>query len=219
MQILFLGPPGSGKGTQCKRLTKELKLPHLSSGDLLREAVAAGTQAGVRAKQFMDDGKFVPDEVLINMFRDKLQAPECANGFILDGFPRNVAQAEALDKLLAELRKDLQVVIDLEIAPELLTERLIYRRICSNKVCNQPYHLKNHPPKQENTCDICGNALYQRSDDKEELVGKRNQEYAEQTIPLVDYYRKRGILKAINADDSEEKIYSNLVRAVQVPAK
>jgi adenylate kinase len=130
MQILFLGPPGAGKGTQCKRLTGKLNIPHLSSGDLLREAVKQGTVAGIRAKSFMDQGRLVPDEVLINMFRDKLQQSECTNGFLLDGFPRNVAQAEALDTLLAEIKKNLDVVVNLEVDEKLLTERITGRRVC-----------------------------------------------------------------------------------------
>jgi adenylate kinase len=219
MQILFLGAPGAGKGTQCKHLVKQLNLPHLSSGDLLREAVKAGTEAGIKAKQYMAEGKLVPDEVLINMFREKLQAPECAPGFILDGFPRNLAQAEALDKLLAELKKDLTVVIDLDVDEKLLMDRLTGRRICSNKTCNQPYHLVNIPPKKDNVCDICGGELYQRNDDKAELVAPRLEEYSKQTKPLIDYYSKRGILKRIDGNGDENQIFSNLMQAVRVPAK
>jgi adenylate kinase len=176
--------------------------------------------AGIRAKQFMDEGKLVPDEVLINMFREKLQTPECAKGFILDGFPRNVAQAEALDKLLAEIRKDLHVVVDLEVDEKLLMDRLTGRRICSNKTCNQPYHVTNIPPKTADVCDLCGSSLMQRSDDKAELVGPRLKTYAEQTKPLIEYYTRRGILKTVNGDGDEEQIFSDLMKAVHVvPAK
>lgn len=218
MQILFLGAPGAGKGTQCKHLTKRLNLPHLSSGDLLREAVKAGTDAGIKAKKFMDEGKLVPDEVLINMFRDKLQAPECAKGFLLDGFPRNSAQAEALDKLLGEIKKNLDVVIDLQVDEKLLMDRLTGRRICSNKACNQPYHLINHPPKTDNVCDLCGTELMHRSDDKAELVAPRLKTYSDETKPLIDYYKKRGTLKAVNGNGSEEQIFADLLKAVQVTA-
>src|SRR5581483_5962756 len=152
----FLGPPGAGKGTQCKRLADHLHLLHLSSGDLLREAVKAGTVAGIRAKQYMDEGKLVPDEVLINMFRDKLQQPECEKGFLLDGFPRNLAQAEALDALLKELKKELNIVIDLEVDEKLLTERIVGRPTCPNKACNAVYHIKFKAPKKEGVCDLCG---------------------------------------------------------------
>jgi adenylate kinase len=218
MQILFLGPPGAGKGTQCKKLAKKLCLPHLSSGDLLREAVKSGTAAGIKAKQYMDEGQLVPDEVLITMFNDKLQSKECANGFILDGFPRNVAQAQALDKLLVELQKQLNVVIDLEVNEALLLERLTGRRSCSNKECNQPYHIKFIPPKVAGVCDLCGSPLTQRADDKAELVAPRLKTYREQTKPLIDYFRSRGILKVVNGDGSEAQIFEELLKAVQVPA-
>jgi adenylate kinase len=218
MQILFLGPPGAGKGTQCQKLSAKLKLPHLSSGDLLREAVKEGTDAGKRAKQFMDEGKLVPDDVLINMFRDKLQKPECGNGFILDGFPRNVPQAEALDKLLGELKKNLNVVINLEVDEHLLTERIVGRRTCSNKACNAVYHLKFKAPKADNVCDLCGSELGQRKDDTAELVGARLKTYHEQTTPLTQYYGSRKILRSVKGDGTEEQIFQELLKAVQVPA-
>lgn len=218
MQILFLGPPGAGKGTQCKRLSAQLNLPHLSSGDLLREAVKAGTEAGVKAKEYMNTGALVPDEVLIAMFKDKLQTSECAKGFILDGFPRNLAQAEALDCLLSELRKNLGVVINLAVDENLLTERITGRRICSNKTCNTPFHLKFAAPKQADACDSCGSSLYQRDDDKESLVAERLKTYHIQTQPLIDYYGKRGILKTVNGDGAQDDIYAQLQKAVQVTA-
>jgi adenylate kinase len=219
MQILFLGPPGAGKGTQCQRLSAQLKLPHLSSGDLLREAVKNGTDAGKRAKQFMDDGKLVPDEVLINMFRDKLQEPACAKGFILDGFPRNVPQAEALDVLLKDLHKQLNIVINLEASENLLKERIVGRRTCPNKACNAVYHVKFKPPKKDTVCDLCGTELVQRSDDSEAVVDKRLKEYHEKTAPLVAYYKERKILRTVNGDGSEDQIFSDLLKVVQgVPA-
>jgi adenylate kinase len=218
MQILFLGPPGAGKGTQCQKLSAKLKLLHLSSGDLLREAVKMGTDAGKRAKEFMDKGQLVPDEVLINMFRDKLQQPECATGFILDGFPRNVTQAEALDKLLAELQKNLNVVINLEVDEHLLTERIVGRRTCPNKACNAVYHIKFKAPKADNVCDLCATALTQRSDDTAEVFPARLKTYREQTEPLIDYYGKRKLLRTVNGDGSEEQIFQELLKAVQVPA-
>ncbi|MBX9689071.1 MAG: adenylate kinase [Candidatus Obscuribacterales bacterium] len=210
MQILFLGAPGAGKGTQCKRIATQLDLPHLSSGDLLREAVKAGTAAGAKAKSFMDQGVLVPDEVLIDMFREKLAQPECKGGFILDGFPRNVAQAEALDKLLAEIKKDLSVVVDLTVDFSKLKERITGRRLCANKACNAPYHLKFAAPKVENKCDLCGSELYQRSDDKEELVEARLKTYSEQTAPLTAYYSKRNILKEVDGNGEADAIYAKL---------
>lgn len=218
MQILFLGAPGAGKGTQCKRLSARLQAPHLSSGDLLREAVKAGTGAGIRAKEFMDRGVLVPDEVLIAMFREKLQAPECAKGFILDGFPRNLAQAESLDGLLKEIRKNLSVVVNLQVDDELLMERICGRRVCASKSCAMPFHVKFAPPKKENTCDACQSELMTRSDDKAELVSARLKTYNEQTAPLIEYYQKRGLLKTVDGNGDQEAIFAELLKVVQVPA-
>lgn len=211
MQILFLGAPGAGKGTQCKRVAGQLKLPHLSSGDLLREAVKAGTAAGMQAKSYMDKGVLVPDHVLIAMFEEKLSQSECKDGFILDGFPRNVAQAEALDKLLAGLKKDLSVVIDLSVDFAKLKERITGRRLCANKSCNAPYHVKFAPPREENKCDLCGTELFQRSDDKEELVDARLKTYNEQTAPLIDYYGNRQLLTSVDGNGEAEDIYGRLM--------
>jgi adenylate kinase len=218
MQILFLGPPGAGKGTQCKRLVEKFNMPHLSSGDLLREKVAAGTVAGIRAQEYMAKGALVPDEVLIAMFEEKLVEPVCANGFILDGFPRNVAQAEALDNLLQRLKKDLDVVINLEVDEAKLKDRITGRRICSNKACNTPYHVTFSPPKADNKCDKCGSPLYQRDDDKEELVAARLKTYREQTEPLIAYYTQRGNLRTVNGDGKQEDIFQDLLKAVSVSA-
>jgi adenylate kinase len=223
MQILFLGAPGAGKGTQCQRVAAncEQKLPHLSSGDLLREAVKAGTAAGVKAQSYMEKGALVPDEVLIDMFREKLSSDACKNGFILDGFPRNVAQAEALDKLLAQIKKDLTVVIDLTVDFGKLKERITGRRSCSNKTCNRTYHVKFLPPKQEGKCDVCQADLYQRSDDKEEVVDNRLKTYNEQTAPLIGYYSKRNILKSVDGNGEADEIYkklTELLKALKVHA-
>ena len=221
MQILFLGAPGAGKGTQCKRVAPDLKLPHLSSGDLLREAVKAGTAAGAKANDYMVKGQLVPDDVLIAMFEEKLSSPECKDGFILDGFPRNVAQAEALDKLLAKIKKDLTVVVDLSVDLGKLKERITGRRLCSNKDCNAPYHVKFAVPKHDNKCDQCGAELYQRSDDKEEVVGPRLKTYSEQTEPLIDYYSKRNLLKTVDGNGNADDIYNelrNLFKALKVHA-
>jgi len=210
MQILFLGAPGAGKGTQSQRLAEALKLPHLSSGDLLREAVRQGTVAGIRAQQYMGSGALVPDEVLIAMFRDKLSAAECAKGFILDGFPRNLAQAESLDQLLAELKKNLSCVIDLAVDHSILTERITGRRVCPNKSCNRSFHIKYAKPKVEGKCDGCGTELTTRSDDTAELVEARLKTYNEQTAPLIEYYTKRGVLKTVDGNRDPETIFNEL---------
>jgi adenylate kinase len=218
MQILFLGAPGAGKGTQCTRLARHLALPHLSSGDLLREAVKNGTAAGVAAKSYMDKGVLVPDQVLIDMFRDKLHAPECQKGFILDGFPRNVAQAKSLDTLLDELGRNLTAVINLQVDDKLLLDRITGRRICSDKGCAAPYHVKFAPPKKDGVCDLCGSPLTQRSDDKAELVDARLKTYNQETAPLIEYYDKRLNLRTVDGEGDQEAIFADLLRTLQVLA-
>jgi adenylate kinase len=217
MRILFLGAPGAGKGTQCKKLSKKCDLTHLSSGDLLRDAVKNGTKAGLAAKEFMDKGQLVPDDVLINLFREKLSAPECARGFILDGFPRNIAQAKSLDQLLSEIKANLDVVIDLYTPDEILEERITGRRVCPNKACNEVFHVKYHPPKVEGICDACGTTLVHRSDDKPELVKQRLSVYHELTQPLVDYYASKNLLHKVDGDGEQESIFAAILKTLKVP--
>jgi adenylate kinase len=214
MRMLFLGPPGSGKGTQCKKLADKLKVKHLSSGDLLREAVAQNTEAGIQAKSYMEAGKLVPDPVLIAMFKENLTNPDVANGFILDGFPRNVAQAKSLDELLNELHASLDSVLNLIIEDKFLTERITGRRSC--KKCGAVYHIKFAPPKTPDICDVCGSPLVQRSDDREELVKKRLETYREQTEPLIEYYDLRHILKTIVAEGEPDQVFSRILQALKV---
>jgi adenylate kinase len=216
MQILFLGAPGAGKGTQCKRLSKHLDLAHLSSGDLLREAVKEGTPTGLKAKSYMDKGVLVPDEVLIAMFEEKLARPECAKGFILDGFPRNLAQAGSLDQLLEKLNKQLTVVINMQVDFNLLTERICGRRTCGNKECGSTYHIKFMPPKKDDICDVCGSALTKRSDDNEEVVRNRLKVYEKETEPLIEYYDARLILRTIDGQGDVDEIFSDILRTIKV---
>lgn len=218
MQILFLGPPGAGKGTQCKKLAQSLNLPHLSSGDLLRDAVKAGTPAGKAAHQYMERGVLVPDNILMDMFRERLTDISCANGFILDGFPRNLAQAQALDDLLNELHKPLTVVLNLQLPDHLLTERITGRRTCGNKACNAVYHINFAPPKTASHCDVCGADLEQRSDDKEELVKARLKTYREQTAPLIDYYDDKLLLRTVDAEGNQEEIFADILHTLNPPA-
>lgn len=216
MQILFLGAPGAGKGTQCKMLARHLDLPHLSSGDLLREAVAEGTPAGVAAKSYMSQGVLVPDNVLIDMFRERLHEPKCAKGYILDGYPRNVAQARALDKLLEELGRRLSAVINLQVDEKILTERICGRRLCSNKECNAVYHVKFSLPATDNTCDVCNSRLTQRFDDTEELVAARVKTYLEQTEPLIEYYDQRLLLRTVDGEGDPDEIFADILRTLRV---
>lgn len=219
MRILFLGPPGAGKGTQCHKLATNFNLPHLSSGDLLREAVKAGGQVGLSAKGYMDKGELVPDNVLIDMFREKLLGPECAKGFILDGFPRNIAQAKALDAMLTEIGKPLDVVLNIQIPDHLLTARITGRRTCPNKQCNAVYHV-NFKPSHDGTkhCDNCQTELTQRSDDKEELVKERLRVYNESTAPLIDFYDSKLLLRTIDGDGDENAIFADILHTLNPPA-
>lgn len=217
MRILFLGAPGAGKGTQSKKLSARLRLPHLSSGDLLRENVKEGTQTGVVAKSYMDQGNLVPDEILIDMFRARLTGPDCANGFILDGFPRTLVQAKALDQLLIEIHHPLTAVINLQINDPLLVERITGRRTCSNQSCQAVYHVKFSPPGNDMICDHCNNPLIQRSDDKEELVKQRFTVYAHETEPLIEYYDKKLLLKTVDAEGDRDNIFALVLQTLKVP--
>ncbi|HMP51944.1 MAG TPA: adenylate kinase [Candidatus Melainabacteria bacterium] len=214
MQLLFLGAPGAGKGTQCKMLAKEKGLCHLSSGDLLREAVKQGTEDGVKAKSYMDQGNLVPDEVLIDMFEEKLSKPELKKGFILDGFPRNLDQAASLDALLDKLDSGLTSVINLETSNEILEERITGRRDCPNKECNAVFHTKFAPPQKEGVCDNCQTELVHRSDDKPEVVKKRLSVYAEQTEPLIKYYKDKGLVVTLDGEAEPKEVFQSLLNTL-----
>jgi adenylate kinase len=196
MKLILLGPPGAGKGTQAKMLTDRLNIPQISTGDILRAAVKEGTPMGIKAKSFMDAGSLVPDEVVVGIVQERLQKEDCANGFILDGFPRTVAQADALKDTLRALGKDVDAVISLEVDVEALVERLNGRRTC--KVCGKGYHIKFDPPRVDGKCDLCGGELFQRDDDREETIRKRLEVYRQQTSPLVSYYQNDGLLTRID---------------------
>jgi adenylate kinase len=215
MRILFLGPPGAGKGTQCKKLSESKHLPHLSSGDLLREAVKAGTPVGKSANSYMEKGQLVPDDVLIEMFRERLSGKECADGFILDGFPRNLSQAQALDKMLDEIKAPLCVVVNMQLPDHLLMERITGRRTCPNKSCNAVYHINFHPSKDGKHCDKCGTELVQRSDDKEELVKERLQVYNKNTAPLINYYDERLLLRTVDGEGDENEIFADILHTLK----
>jgi adenylate kinase len=192
LNLILLGPPGAGKGTQAERMTEDFDLPYISTGDMLRAAVKGGTELGKQAKSFMDRGELVPDEIIIGVILEKVESPEAADGFILDGFPRTIAQAEALDEAFAKLGRELTAVILLSVPDDELVRRLSGRRVSP---AGRPYHVDFNPPKVAGKCDVDGSDLIQRDDDKPEVVRKRLEVYHSQTSPLVDYYEERGILR------------------------
>lgn len=212
MNLIMLGPPGSGKGTQAKRLTERFGIPQISTGDILREAVKEGTPLGKEAKRYMDEGKLVPDEVVVGIVRERLKEPDCEKGFILDGFPRTVAQAEALDRILEEMGRKIDHVIDIEVSEDELLKRLTGRRTC--KRCGAMYHIIFNPPKRDGICDQCGGELYQRDDDREETIKARLKVYREQTAPLIDYYEKRGLLRRIEGSGKIDEIEERILKAI-----
>jgi len=213
MRLVLLGAPGAGKGTQAKKLIDKYSIPQISTGDILRKAVADGTPLGKEAKSYMDKGELVPDSVVIGLVRERISQDDCRNGYILDGFPRNTAQAEALDKVLEEMNAPLDVALSVDVDKEVLMKRLTGRRTC--KSCNQMYNVYFSPPQKEGVCDKCGGELYQRDDDREETIKKRLEVYDSQTAPLIDYYSGKGILKSVQGVGDIDEIFSNIVSVLE----
>ncbi|MBN3523726.1 adenylate kinase [Paenibacillus apiarius] len=209
MNILFMGPPGAGKGTQAERIVAQFGIPHISTGDAFRAAMREGTPIGLKAKEYIDQGLLVPDDVTVGIVRERLAQPDCEQGFLLDGFPRTLAQAEALDDILEQLNRKLNHVIDLSVDRNLLLARLTGRRIC--KSCGATYHVMFNPPKQEGVCDKCQGELYQRSDDSEEKVGTRLDEYINKTAPLLEYYKNKGLLRQVDGEKEIDTVTSEIV--------
>jgi adenylate kinase len=212
MRIILLGPPGAGKGTQAERLTKEFGIPHISTGDIFRAALKEGTPLGMKAKEYMDDGKLVPDEIVVGIVKERLQKEDCENGFMLDGFPRTVAQADALEESLSEMGTKLDAVLLITVPDDELITRLTGRRVCRN--CSATYHLKFNPPTGEK-CAACGGEIYQRDDDKEETVVKRLKVYHQQTAPLVEYYQEKGLLYSIDGEQSMDQVFADICKALR----
>lgn len=212
MNLILLGPPGAGKGTQAKYLIERYGIPQISTGDMLRAAVKAGTPMGVKAKECMDSGALVPDEVVIGIVKDRLQESDCDKGFILDGFPRTVAQADALQGCLEELRRKLDGVVALQVDEDALVERLTGRRNCP--ACGLGYHVKFDPPPTHNTCQ-CGADLVQRDDDQEETIRKRLQVYRDQTMPLIEYYQQVGSLIVVDGMLAIDTVRDDIQAALQ----
>jgi len=212
MRLILLGPPGSGKGTQAAALVDRYGVPQISTGDLLRQERSAGTDLGTRAAAYMDRGELVPDELVLAMLRQRLQKPDCAKGFVLDGFPRTVPQAEALETILADLGVELDAVLDIEVPDDEIESRITGRRSCPD--CNLIYHVVTKPPKVAGICDKCGGRLVQRSDDSAETVRNRLRVYHEQTSPLIDFYRKRGNLHEIPGVGDPDEIAAAIRRVL-----
>ncbi|MFJ3925686.1 adenylate kinase [Streptomyces sp. NPDC090022] len=214
MRIVLVGPPGAGKGTQAAFLAKNLNIPHISTGDLFRANISQGTELGKQAKAFMDAGDLVPDAVTIGMAKDRMEQPDAAGGFLLDGFPRNVSQAEALDGMLQAANMKLDAVLDLEVEEDEVVKRIAGRRICRND-SSHVFHVTYAPPKTGGVCDVCGGELYQRGDDSEETVRTRLEVYHTQTEPIIDYYKAQGLLVTISALGEVQDVTKRAMEALK----
>jgi adenylate kinase len=209
MNIILLGPPGAGKGTQAKRLIDKYGIPQISTGDMLRAALKEGTPLGLEAKKYMDAGTLVPDSVVIGLVKERIQKPDCSKGYMLDGFPRNVSQAEALDKMLGELGMKIDHVVSIEVPNSELMGRLTGRRTC--RACGAGFHVMFDPPKKEGVCDKCSGELYQRDDDNEKTVSSRLKVYDDQTKPLIEYYVKQAKIRSVDGVGDMQDIFARIV--------
>jgi adenylate kinase len=207
MNIVLFGPPGAGKGTQAKKLAGHYKIPHISTGDILRANLREGTELGLAAKEYMDKGELVPDEVLIGIVKNRLAEPDCQVGFLLDGYPRTILQAVALSGILDEISKPLEVVLNIDVPDDELVIRLGGRRMCS---CGASYHIKFNPPEKDGICDSCGGTLYQRDDDRDDAILQRLKVYQDQTQPLIDYYGRMGILVTVGGTGDIDEVFTDI---------
>lgn len=212
IDLVFLGPPGAGKGTYAKELVKILGIPHISTGDMFREAVASGSELGKKVKEIMDRGDLIPDDIVNAVVKERLSKPDCEKGFILDGYPRTVEQARALDEMLKEMNRELMWAIFFDAPEDVVVVRLTNRRICPK--CGRIYNLLTSPPKEDNLCDVCKVPLVQRDDDKEEVVRRRYKVYMEKTVPVVEYYEKRGKLQRLDGTAGVENVVKEVLNLV-----
>ena len=207
MNIILFGPPGAGKGTQAKKLVDFYGIPQVSTGDILRANVREGTELGLAAKAYMDKGELVPDQVLIGIIKNRLKEQDCCKGFILDGYPRTVPQADVLAVILKEIGKPINVVLNLEVPDEVLVDRISKRLMCK---CGASYHTVSNPPMKDNICNLCGCEVFQRSDDREEAVQNRLNVYKKQTQPLIDYYAKQGLLVTLDGTKDIDEVFEDI---------
>lgn len=213
MRLVLLGPPGVGKGTQASAIVEKYNIPHISTGDIFRANIKEGTDLGKKAKEYMDKGLLVPDDLVVSIVKDRLTEEDCKEGFLLDGFPRTIMQADILEDELKDMGIKLDKVINIYADSEVLIERAVGRRIC--KVCGKAYHIKFNPPKESGICDLDGGELFQREDDTEETVAKRIEVYQKQTEPLISFYKEKGILSDINGTKPIEKVSNDIMEALQ----
>lgn len=209
MKIIMLGAPGAGKGTQAKQIAAKYEIPHISTGDIFRANIKEGTALGMEAKSYMDKGQLVPDELTVKILLDRVSKDDCKNGYVLDGFPRTIPQADVLDKAVSELNDKIDYAINVDVPDENIIRRMSGRRACLN--CGATYHIVNVPPKKEGICDTCGSELVIRDDDKEETVKARLLAYHEQTQPLIDYYNNKGILKEVDGTKDMNDVFADIV--------
>lgn len=212
VRLILLGPPGAGKGTQAAGIVEKYNVPHISTGDIFRKNIKEKTDLGVKAKEYIDKGLLVPDEIVVAIVKDRLEEADCKEGFLLDGFPRTVNQARALDEALKNMEVNLNEVVNINVDKEVLVGRAVGRRIC--KECGATFHIEFNPAKQEGLCDKCGGELYQRADDTAETVSKRIEVYINETQPLIDYYKEKGILVTIDGQQDINKVFDDIVKAL-----
>ena len=213
MKIIMLGAPGAGKGTQAKKIAAEYNIPHVSTGDIFRANIKEQTELGMEAKSYMDKGQLVPDELTVKILLDRVAKDDCKNGYVLDGFPRTIPQAEVLDKAVSELGEAIDFAIDIEVPDESIVARMSGRRACLK--CGATYHIKHLPPKQDGICDTCGSELVIREDDKEETVKNRLNVYHAQTQPLIEYYENKGILKQFDGERDAEVVFADIKKILE----
>ncbi len=209
MKIIMLGAPGAGKGTQAKMIADKYQIPHISTGDIFRANIKNGTELGKEAKKYMDQGLLVPDELTVKILLDRVAQPDCANGYVLDGFPRTIPQAEVLDKALTELNDKIDYAINVDVPDENIVKRMSGRRACV--ACGATYHIEHIPPKKEGVCDKCGETLILRDDDKPETVLNRLKVYHDQTQPLIDFYTRKGVLKSVDGTVDMQDVFASIV--------